>query len=102
MAGETNQQPQRTFVLVAKTLTKSDTQGRVILPRVAVEANLAFIVGYRWAATLQDPVVLRHVLCWYLSSASKSHGVPGAFHVLSLLRADTSMSCPCHAYLVLC
>ena len=36
-----------TFVLVAKTLTKSDTGGRIILPRVAVEANLAFIVGYR-------------------------------------------------------
>ncbi len=39
-----------TFVLVAKTLTKSDTQGRVILPRVAVEANLAFIVGYRYSS----------------------------------------------------
>ena len=47
LAGDTNQQQQQTFVLVAKTLTKSDTQGRVILPRVAVEANLAFIVGYR-------------------------------------------------------
>ncbi|KAK9835818.1 hypothetical protein WJX74_008627 [Apatococcus lobatus] len=46
-SGRGDTQPQQTFVLVAKTLTKSDTQGRVILPRVAVEANLAFIVGYR-------------------------------------------------------
>ena len=46
-AGDGGQQQPMTFVLVAKTLTKSDTGGRIILPRVAVEANLAFIVGYR-------------------------------------------------------
>lgn len=34
-------------VLVAKTLTKSDTAGRVILPRVSVESNLSFLMGYR-------------------------------------------------------
>jgi hypothetical protein len=37
-------------VLVAKTLTRSDTNGRVILPRVSVEANLTFLVGYKRAA----------------------------------------------------
>jgi len=40
----------RSFVLVAKTLTRSDTNGRVILPRVSVEANLTFLVGYKRAA----------------------------------------------------
>ena len=35
------------FVLVAKALTKSDTHGRVILPRVMVETNLPFLMGYR-------------------------------------------------------
>ena len=35
------------FVLVAKALTKSDTNGRVILPRVMVETNLPFLMGYR-------------------------------------------------------
>ncbi|BDA41728.1 probable regulatory protein viviparous-1 at N-terminal half [Coccomyxa sp. Obi] len=39
--------PHRTYVLVAKTLTKSDTAGRVILPRVSVESNLSFLMGYR-------------------------------------------------------
>lgn len=35
-------------VLVSKVLTNSDaTSGRIILPRVAVEANLPFVVGYR-------------------------------------------------------
>jgi hypothetical protein len=37
----------RCYVLVAKALTKSDTAGRVILPRVSVEANLSFLMGYR-------------------------------------------------------
>jgi hypothetical protein len=37
----------RCFVLVAKALTKSDTAGRVILPRVSVETNLSFLMGYR-------------------------------------------------------
>jgi hypothetical protein len=37
------------FVLVAKALTKSDMNGRVILPRVMVETNLSFLMGYRSA-----------------------------------------------------
>ena len=36
-------------VLVAKALTKSDTGGRVILPRVSVESNLRFLTGFRRA-----------------------------------------------------
>lgn len=37
------------FVLVAKRLTDSDvTYGRIILPRVAVEANLKFVLGFRY------------------------------------------------------
>ncbi len=35
------------IVLVAKALTKSDTAGRVILPRASVERNLCFVTGYR-------------------------------------------------------
>jgi len=35
------------IVLVAKALTKSDTGGRVILPRVSVESNLCFLIGFR-------------------------------------------------------
>lgn len=35
-------------VLVSKVLTNSDAQsGRIILPRVAVETNLAFVMSYR-------------------------------------------------------
>ena len=37
------------MVLVAKALTKSDTGGRVILPRVSVESNLRFLTGFRRA-----------------------------------------------------
>ena len=38
----------RRMLLVAKTLTNSDaSSGRIILPRVAVEANLPFVTGYR-------------------------------------------------------
>ncbi|KAK9835948.1 hypothetical protein WJX81_000533 [Elliptochloris bilobata] len=37
----------RCFVLVAKALTRSDTNGRIILPRVSVEANMTFLVGYK-------------------------------------------------------
>ncbi len=37
----------RSHVLVAKVLTNSDTHGRIILPRVSVEANLTFLMGYR-------------------------------------------------------
>eukprot|EP00887_Chlorella_sp_A99_P001968 scaffold18.g1968.t1 len=38
----------RRTVLVAKCLTNSDAgSGRVILPRLAVESNLPFVVGYR-------------------------------------------------------
>ena len=37
-------------VLVAKALTKSDTGGRVILPRVSVESNLRFLIGFRRVA----------------------------------------------------
>lgn len=43
--------PHCTYVLVAKTLTKSDTAGRVILPRVSVESNLSFLMGYRCIAS---------------------------------------------------
>ncbi len=50
-AGEDTQGGQQGggFVLVAKALTKSDTNGRVILPRVMVETNLPFLMGYRCA-----------------------------------------------------
>ena len=37
----------RSHVLVAKVLTNSDAHGRIILPRVSVEANLTFLMGYR-------------------------------------------------------
>ena len=40
----------KSFVLVSKVLTNSDTHGRIILPRVAVEANLSFLMGYRCAS----------------------------------------------------
>eukprot|EP00884_Botryococcus_braunii_P011055 jgi/Botrbrau1/19951/Bobra.0059s0067.2 len=44
------------LVLVAKTLTPSDTNGRIILPRVAVEANLPFVKGYRqFSLKVKDP-----------------------------------------------
>lgn len=37
-------------VLCAKVLTNSDANsGRIILPRVAIEANLSFVIGYRCA-----------------------------------------------------
>ena len=39
----------RSHVLVAKVLTNSDAHGRIILPRVSVEANLTFLMGYRQA-----------------------------------------------------
>lgn len=39
---------QSSLVLVAKVLTPSDTNGRIILPRVAVETNLPFVKGYRY------------------------------------------------------
>ena len=39
--------PGGVVVLVAKALTKSDTAGRIILPRVSVESNLSFVNGYR-------------------------------------------------------
>lgn len=39
--------PHGPVVLVAKALTKSDTLGRVILPRVAVETNMSFLTSYR-------------------------------------------------------
>ena len=39
---------QQSVVLVAKRLTNSDaSSGRIILPRVAVETNLSFVVAYR-------------------------------------------------------
>ena len=44
----------RCHVLVAKVLTNSDTHGRIILPRVSVEANLAFLMGYRQASPLSS------------------------------------------------
>ena len=45
-------------VLVAKALTKSDTGGRVILPRISVESNLRFLIGFRQA--LFAPSALRN------------------------------------------
>lgn len=41
----------RSHVLVAKVLTNSDAHGRIILPRVSVEANLTFLMGYRQVQT---------------------------------------------------
>lgn len=43
-------------MLVAKSLTNSDaSSGRIILPRVAVEANLPFVTAYRhYALTVRD------------------------------------------------
>ena len=35
------------MVLVAKTLTKSDTLGRIILPRIAVETSMSFLTTAR-------------------------------------------------------
>jgi hypothetical protein len=48
--------PRGRCVLVAKCLTNSDaSSGRVILPRVAVENNLAFVTGYRhYALPVRD------------------------------------------------
>ena len=57
--------PHRTYVLVAKTLTKSDTAGRVILPRVSVESNLSFLMGYR--CTASPPCCARATLYLHLS-----------------------------------
>lgn len=51
--------PRRNFVLVAKALTKSDTAGRVILPRVSVESNLSFLMGYR---CVPSPICLHLML----------------------------------------
>ena len=48
----------RSHVLVAKVLTNSDTHGRIILPRVSVEANLTFLMGYRWPPPLH--IILLH------------------------------------------
>ena len=50
----------RSHVLVAKVLTNSDTHGRIILPRVSVEANLTFLMGYRQASS--------HTLCRLLQN----------------------------------
>lgn len=48
--------PRRHCVLVAKQLTNSDaSSGRIILPRVAVESNLSFVLGYRhYALAVRD------------------------------------------------
>lgn len=48
--------PRRRCVLVAKQLTNSDAgSGRIILPRVAVESNLSFVLGYRhYALAVRD------------------------------------------------
>lgn len=48
--------PRRRAVLVAKCLTNSDaSSGRIILPRVAVETNLPFVLGYRhYALPVRD------------------------------------------------
>lgn len=58
--------PGGVVVLVAKALTKSDTAGRVILPRVSVESNLSFLTGYRYASLspshLPNPGALRFTL----------------------------------------
>ena len=49
-------------VLVAKCLTNSDaSSGRIILPRVAVEANLPFVTAYRhYALAVRDNVGRRY------------------------------------------
>lgn len=51
-------------VLVAKALTNSDAgSGRVILPRLAVESNLPFVVGYRhYALSCRDDAGRVHAL----------------------------------------
>ena len=49
-AGRDPPDPGGVVVLVAKALTKSDTAGRIILPRVSVESNLSFLTGYRCAS----------------------------------------------------
>ncbi|EFN57994.1 hypothetical protein CHLNCDRAFT_142158 [Chlorella variabilis] len=48
--------PRRRCVLVSKQLTNSDaSSGRIILPRVAVESNLSFVLGYRhYALAVKD------------------------------------------------
>lgn len=54
--------PRRAMVLVAKCLTNSDaSSGRVILPRVSVETNLPFVLGYRhYALEVRDTAGHRH------------------------------------------
>lgn len=54
--------PSRSAVLVAKRLTSSDAaSGRVILPRLSVERNLPFILGYRhYQLTVRDRAGGRH------------------------------------------
>lgn len=49
-------------MLVAKCLTNSDAaSGRIILPRVAVETNLPFVLGYRhYALSVRDAGGRRH------------------------------------------
>ena len=62
----------RSHVLVAKVLTNSDTHGRIILPRVSVEANLTFLMGYRCPP---PPPFTYHpvALAWSVSSSSSLH-----------------------------
>ena len=49
-------------VLCAKVLTNSDaSSGRIILPRIYVEANLSFVIGYRCLLTTLAPTQLAAV-----------------------------------------
>ncbi|KAL4550630.1 hypothetical protein Ndes2526B_g08745 [Nannochloris sp. 'desiccata'] len=54
--------PRARCVLVAKCLTNSDaSSGRIILPRVAVEANLPFVTAYRhYALAVRDSTGRRY------------------------------------------
>ena len=50
-------------VLCAKVLTNSDaSSGRIILPRIYVEANLSFVIGYRCLLNPPAPIRLA-VIC---------------------------------------
>ncbi len=61
-------------VLVAKALTKSDTGGRVILPRVSVESNLRFLIGFR-RVVVHRPCLVSGSLRSYSHRNGASHTV---------------------------
>lgn len=65
-------------MLVAKRLTDSDvTYGRIILPRVAVEANLKFVLGFRCVMRRLLALLLFHYASVFLNtSLPRSHNLP--------------------------